>query len=83
MDGIRERVRWRIILRFLAEVTEETDKAGEKASWRRMGLVLESALSERASLDFAGGAVNKNPPANAGVTSLVPGTGRFHMAWGN
>lgn len=44
MDGIRERVRWRIILRFLAEVTEETDKAGGKASWRRMGLVLESAL---------------------------------------
>ena len=40
-------------------------------------------LSERASLDFAGGAVNKNPPANAGVTGLVPGAGRFHMAWGN
>lgn len=44
MDGIRERVRWRITVRFLAEVTEETDKAGGKASWRRMGLVLESAL---------------------------------------
>ena len=40
MDGIRDKVRWRIILRFLAEVTEETDKAGGKASWRRMGLVL-------------------------------------------
>ena len=44
MDGIRDKVRWRIILRFLAEVTEETDKAGGKASWWRMGLVLESAL---------------------------------------
>ena len=44
MDGIRERVRWRITLRCLAEVIEEMDKAGRKASWRRMGLVLESTL---------------------------------------
>lgn len=40
-------------------------------------------LSERASLDFPGGAVNKNPAANAGITGLVPGPGRFHMTWGN
>ena len=40
-------------------------------------------LSERASLDFPGGVVNKNPPTNAGTTGSVPGPGRFHMAWGN
>ena len=35
-------------------------------------------------LDFPGGPVEKNPPANAedmGLTSGGPG--RFHMPWGN
>ena len=30
-------------------------------------------------LDFAGGPVVKNLPANAGDTGLIPGLGRFHM----
>ena len=34
-------------------------------------------------LDFAGGAVVKNPPANAGDTGLSPGPGRSHMSWSN
>ena len=29
--------------------------------------------------DFPGGPVVKNPPANAGDTSLIPGPGRSHM----
>ena len=29
--------------------------------------------------DFPGGAVDKNPPANAGDMSSIPGAGRFHM----
>ena len=29
--------------------------------------------------DFPGGAVVKNPPANAGDTGLSPGPGRSHM----
>ena len=33
--------------------------------------------------DFAGGAVVKNPPANAGDTGSVPGPGRSHMPWSN
>ena len=33
--------------------------------------------------DFSGGTVDKNPPANAGDTSSIPGQGRFHMPWGN
>ena len=32
---------------------------------------------------FPGGAVVKNPPANAGDTGSIPGPGRSHMAWGN
>ena len=32
---------------------------------------------------FPGGAVVKNPPANAGDTGLSPGLGRSHMLWSN
>ena len=35
------------------------------------------------SRDFPGGPVVKNPPSNAGDTSLIPGRGRFHVLWGN
>ena len=32
---------------------------------------------------FPGGAVVKNPPANAGDTGSSPGLGRSHMPWSN
>ena len=32
-------------------------------------------------LDLPGGAVVKNPPANAGDTGSSPGPGRSHMLW--
>ena len=32
---------------------------------------------------FPGGAVDKNWPANAGDSGLLPGPGRFHVPWGN
>ena len=32
---------------------------------------------------FLGGAVVKNPPANAGETGLIPGPGRSHMPKSN
>ena len=32
---------------------------------------------------FPGGAVVKNPPANAGDTGLIPGPGRSHMPRSN
>ena len=35
------------------------------------------------SEDFPGGAEVKNPPANAGDTSSIPGPGRSHMPWSN
>ena len=34
-------------------------------------------------LDFPGGTVVKNPPANAGDTRLSPGPGRSHMLQSN
>ena len=33
--------------------------------------------------DFPGGAVVKNPPANAGDTGSSPAPGRSHMLWSN
>ena len=33
--------------------------------------------------DFLGGSVVKNPPANAGDTSSIPGLRRFHMLQNN
>ena len=34
-------------------------------------------------LDFPGGAVVKNPPANAGDTGSSPAPGKFHMPQSN
>ena len=34
-------------------------------------------------MDFPGGPVVKNPPANAGDTGSIPGVTRSHMPWGN
>ena len=31
--------------------------------------------------DFTGGAVVRNPPANAGAKGASPGPGRSHMPW--
>ena len=33
--------------------------------------------------DFPGGAVVKNPPANAGYTGSIPGPGRSHRSQSN
>ena len=39
--------------------------------------------SKSRARDFPGGAVVKNPPANAGDTGSSPGLGRSHMPWSN
>ena len=46
---------------------------------RNGSLQLKSLLSG----DFSGGAVVKNPPANAGDMGSSPGPGRSHMPWSN
>ena len=40
-------------------------------------------LYEKKFLDFPGGLVVQNPPANAGDIGSIPGLGRFHMPRGN
>ena len=35
------------------------------------------------SVDFPGGRVDMNLPANAGDMSLIPGLRRFNMLWSN
>ena len=34
-------------------------------------------------MDFPGGAVDRNLPANAGDTGLIPDPGRSHVPWNN
>ena len=46
-------------------------------------VILFSRKKERNLGDFPGGAVVKNPPANAGDTGSSPGPGGFHMPWSN
>ena len=37
------------------------------------------SIQKSTNVDFPGGAVVKNPPANAGDTGSIPGPGRSHM----
>ena len=43
----------------------------------------EKNLFKKVWQDFPGGAVVKNPPANAGDTALSSGPGRYHMLQSN
>ena len=40
-------------------------------------------IIKKALQDFPGGAVGRNPPANAGDTSSILSPGRFHIPWSN
>ena len=42
-------------------------------------LVSEKLEAVAVSQDTPGGALDKNPPANAGDVGSIPGPGRFHM----
>ena len=62
---------------------------GKKEGWRESGshFILtekDGFLKIKTQLqDFPGGAVVKNPPANAGDTGSSPGPGRSHMPQSN
>ena len=53
----------------------------------KMGYIIASCFLELFKVysigDFPGGAVVKNPPANAGDTGSSPGPGRSHMPRSN
>ena len=49
-----------------------------------VSLFLEAQkIKDKISVGFPGGAVVKNPPANAGNTGSSPGPGRSHMPRSN
>ena len=55
------------------DLTKETAEELEK----------RKQMQNKTKQDFPGGAVVKNPPANAGDMDLIPGPGRSHMPWSN
>ena len=46
-------------------------------------IIREMKIKSTMSLDFPGGAVVKNPPANAGHTGSNPGLRRSHLSRSN
>ena len=56
-----------------------TNKVGESHKGSFEALWLPNALN----VDFPGGPVVQNLPANAGDTGLTPGLGRSHLPHGN
>ena len=57
------------------------DKGVKNIKWGENSLFNKQCLEN--STDFPGGAVVKNPPANAGDTGLIAGPGRSHMPQSN
>ena len=55
----------------------------EKKEYTISLLILMTDIKNIWGLDFPGGAVVKNPPANAGDTRSSPGPGRSHMLQSN
>ena len=62
-----------------SQVLAELREAGARPSPRMRGW---SDSSTPQLLNFPGGSVDKNPPANAGDMGSIPGPGRSHMPWG-
>ena len=42
-----------------------------------------TVIKNTRDIDFPGGTVDKNPPANVEDMGLIPGGGRSHMPWSN
>ena len=61
---------------------EESEK-NKKVSFRIFNLFLEISLLKIKLWGFPGGAVVKNPPANAGDTGSTLGPGRSYMLRSN
>ena len=48
-----------------------------------LGIYPEKTIIQKETSGFPGGAVVKNPPANAGDTGSSTGKGRSHTPWSN
>ena len=58
-------------------------ETGHRLSPHQLKEKKEVKLKKIEQKGFPGGAVVKNPPANAGHTGSSPGPGRSHMPWSN
>ena len=56
---------------------------GQALSLQYLKVAQGFVLKKTQPRDFPGGAVVKNPPANAGDTGSIPGSGRSHMPQSN
>ena len=54
-------------------------KAWSPNRWTAREFLMANFLKNKGYQDFPGGAVVKNPPANAGDAGSIPGLGRSHM----
>ena len=65
-------------------ITTTTKKKKKKSTSELPGKQGKSpGVRKKLGGDFPGGAVVKNPPANAGDTGSIPGPGRSHMPQSN
>ena len=76
------------ILRYCCGQKTKTQKSNIKSKMgqgKKMLLSYDDPSSpiEKWALGSPGGAVVKNPPANAGDMGSSPGWGRSHMPWSN
>ena len=60
-----------------------TSNLGERSTHREREAIVSLPPKMQWNRDFPGGAVVKNPPANAGDTVSSPGPGRSHMPRSN
>ena len=70
---------WRTVWRFLKKLQIELPY---DPAIPLLGIYPEKTIIQK-ELDFPGGAVVKNPPANTEDTGSSPGSGRSHMPWSN
>ena len=70
--------------KFCNKLKKSFKKSFKKQTRQSLQTVpLSYALLNEEVLDFLGGAVVKNPPANARDTGSIPGQGRSHMPQSN
>ena len=63
--------------------TKENNKPPKKTQKTKRLRTIKKLNQESTDVDFPGGAVIKNPPANAGDMGSIPGPGRSHMPQSN
>ena len=71
---------WRKVWRFLKKLKIELPY---NPAIPLLGIYPKKTISQKESWDFPGGAMVKNPLANAGHMDSIPGPGRSHMPRSN